>query len=325
MIKPVQAILSRWSGPDPATALGAGLGNGGLPVGSPAPEFTLPSPDGERVSLESILAAEESPLLLVFSDSGCGPCQALMPELAGWQSEHAGRLAVAVVAGGDQQGNREKATQHGLQRVLLQSEREVSEAYQASGTPMALVIGRDGLIESPTVGGTEAIRTLVAQATRPVLAVRQVPASDRHRHDVDPSPPVPDTSRVGQPAPELALRELDGELIALTDLYADRTVAIFWNPGCGFCQWMLPDLRALEDDPPEPAPQLVVIATGDPDAVRELQLRSRALLDPDSEAMHAFAAGGTPMGVQIDHGRIASPVAAGADAVFALIHARSPV
>jgi len=306
------------AGAEAEGALGEGLAGGGLAVGSVAPEFTLPSVDGEPVSLGSLLAAR-TPLLLVFSDSGCGPCEALMPEMAGWQSEHASRLAVALVASGDAPRNRAKAAEYGVQRMLLQSEREVSEAYQASGTPMALVVGADGLIKSPTVGGAEAIQALVTQATRRALIVRQVPASNGH-HD-EPAPPLPDTSRVGQPAPELSLRDLDGELVALTDLYGRRTVAIFWNPGCGFCQRMLADLKALEIDPPEPAPQIVVISTGEPDMVRELALRSRVLLDPDGEAMNAFSAGGTPMGVQIDQGRIASPVAAGAEAVIALIHA----
>jgi thiol-disulfide isomerase/thioredoxin/uncharacterized membrane protein YphA (DoxX/SURF4 family) len=306
------------AGAEAESALGEGLIGGGLAIGSPAPEFTLPSVDGAPLSLGSLLAAQ-TPLLLVFSDSGCGPCEALLPELAGWQAEHASRLAVAVVAGGDAQRNRAKAAEYGVQRMLLQSGREVSEAYQASGTPMALVVGADGLIKSPTVGGAEAIQALVTQATRRALIIRQVPASNGH-HD-EPAPPLPDTSQVGRPAPQLSLRDLDGELVALTDLYRRRTVAIFWNPGCGFCQRMLPELRALEIDPPEPAPQIVVISTGEPALVRELALRSRVLLDPDGEAMNAFSAGGTPMGVQIDQGRIASPVAAGAEAVFALIHA----
>lgn len=49
-----------------------------------------------------------------------------------------------------------------LERVLLQPERQVAEAYQSHGTPMAVVIGRDGTIASPSVGGSEAISTAIA-------------------------------------------------------------------------------------------------------------------------------------------------------------------
>lgn len=312
-------VLAGGNGGPPA-ALEAGLAGGGLAVGSPAPEFTLPSLDGEPRTLAWLLG-DGVPLLLVFSDAGCGPCEALLPELAGWQREHADRLAVWVLASGDEQRNREKAQRHGLERVLLQAEREIADAYQAHGTPMALVIGADGLIASPAVGGVEAIRTLVAQATRPALAVRHVPSANGHQNGA--SPPPPDTSRVGQAAPELVLADLDGHAVALKDLYAERTLAVFWNPGCGFCQRMLPDLKAFEDDPPAGAPQLVVISSGDPEQTREQGIRSRVLTDPEGQAMGAFDAHGTPMGVLIEEGRIASHVAAGADAVFGL--ARSPI
>ena len=61
-----------------------------------------------------------------------------------------------------------------------------------------------------------------------------------------------------------------------------------------------------------------MISVGDADRVREEQIRSTVILDPHGEAMRAFQAGGTPTGVLIQHGRIASPVVAGADAVFKL-------
>jgi thiol-disulfide isomerase/thioredoxin len=260
------------------------------------------------------LLASGLPLLLVFSDAGCGPCDALLPDVAGWEREYAQQLAVAVIASGDQERNRSKAERHGLVRVLLQSEREASDAYLAHVTPMAVVIDSDGLIASPAVGGVDAIRTLVAQAIASPLAVVQVPSSNGHRDDA----PTRASSRVGERAPELVLADLDGHQIALTDLYADRTLAIFWNPGCGFCQSMLDDLKAFERDPPAGAPRLVVISSGDPEQTREHDLRSRVLLDPDGQAMAAFEAHGTPMGVLIEHGRIASPIAAGAVPVLEL-------
>ncbi len=314
-------LAENGAGVDPGP-LGHGLHGGGLPVGSRAPSFELEDVDGQSRSLGSLLSGDRR-LMLLFSDAGCGPCDALMPQLAGWQCEHAEELQIAVIASGDPERNRAKAAEHGLELVLLQSGREVSDVYQAHGTPMALVIAADGMIASPTVGGPDAITTLVAQATRPELAVRGVPSAIANGNGAAPRPappPPPDTSRVGEPAPELVLASLEGREVALKDLYHERTVAIFWNPGCGFCQRMLADLKAFEDGPPEGAPRLVVISSGDPDRVSEQEIRSTVLLDSESEAMSAFGAGGTPMGVLIDEGRIASPVAAGADAVFELIH-----
>ena len=62
----------------------------------------------------------------------------------------------------------------------------------------------------------------------------------------------------------------------------------------------------------------MVISSGDADRVRGQEIRSRVLLDPEGQAMSAFDAHGTPMGVMIEHGLIASSVAAGADAVLQL-------
>lgn len=298
--------------------LGNGLQGGGLAVGSTAPAFELEDLHGERHSLASLLSAGR-PLIVVFSDAGCGPCHALMPELARWQDEYADALTLAVIASGDVEQNRAKANEHGLEPVLLQKEREVSDAYESYGTPTAVVVDPDGRVASPAVGGEPAIRTLVSQATRSRLAVVQVPAPARANGN---GGPPSQSDKVGQPAPRLVLLDLDGAHVALEDLYAERTLAIFWNPGCGFCERMLEDLKLFERQPPAGAPRLVVISSGDPERVREQQLGSTVLLDADGEAMGAFDARGTPMGVLVDEGLIASHVAAGADAVFEL--ARAP-
>jgi peroxiredoxin len=299
-------------------AVGAGLADAGLPVGAPAPEFTLLSTEGERHALGSLLAPGV-PLLLVFSDSGCGPCNTLLPVLAGWQRELHQRLQIAVIAGGDPERNRAKAERHGLERVLLQTETEVSDSYEVHARPMAVVIGPDGRVQSATVGGAAQIRTLVARASAPPLAVVQVPSAGGDSIGAAAA----DSSRVGEAAPELVLADLDGRRVALSDLYGERTLALFWNPGCGFCQSMLADLKAFERDPPTDAPRLLVISSGNREQPREHDLRSRVLIDPEGLAMDAFGAHGTPMGVLIEHGRIASPVAVGAGAVLELA-ARSP-
>jgi thiol-disulfide isomerase/thioredoxin len=310
--------------------LGAGLRGAGLAVGSPAPDFDLESIVGERASLASLLSSGRR-VMLVFSDSGCGPCDALMPDVARWQREHHAQLQIAVIASGDVERNREKATRHQLARVLLQSEREVANAYQSYGTPTAVVIGTDGLIASPSVAGSEAITKLTAQATRTLVPVRQhapsanghaAPSANGHANgSAPPAAPSPDRSRVGQPAPELVLADLDGARVALKDLYQERTLAVFWNPSCGFCRQMLPALRAIEENPPSGSPRLVAISAGDASVVREQGIPFRVVLDGEGEAMRAFGAGGTPMAVLVEQGLIASPVAAGADAILTLIRA----
>jgi methylamine dehydrogenase accessory protein MauD len=135
----------------------------GLPVGSQAPAFELSGLYGETLTLEA-LRAPGRPVMLLFTDPGCGPCNALLPEIGRWQQEHAEELTLSLISRGTAEENRAKMTEHGLQHVLLQQDWEVYEAYQGTGTPSAVVVLPDGTIGSPVVGGAEAISTLVAQA-----------------------------------------------------------------------------------------------------------------------------------------------------------------
>jgi hypothetical protein len=68
----------------------------GLQIGSAAPDFELPALDGARHTIESLTRAG-LPLMLIFSDPHCGPCQALAPEVARWQREFSEELTIAVV------------------------------------------------------------------------------------------------------------------------------------------------------------------------------------------------------------------------------------
>lgn len=99
---------------------------------------------------------------------------------------------------------------------------------------------------------------------------------------------------------------------------------LFWNPRCGFCQQLLPELIAWEQDRPPDAPELLVISTGDAAANTAERFASPVFLDAASSAMAAFGAGGTPMAVAVDAaGRVSSPLGTGAPGVKQLLPAAS--
>jgi thiol-disulfide isomerase/thioredoxin len=94
---------------------------------------------------------------------------------------------------------------------------------------------------------------------------------------------------------------------------------LFWNPGCGFCQRMLDDLKAVEADAPEGAPRILVVSTGTVEANKAMGLRSTVVLDQGFSVGNAFGAGGTPSAVLVDQeGKVASEVAVGAPAVLGM-------
>jgi thiol-disulfide isomerase/thioredoxin len=131
---------------------------------------------------------------------------------------------------------------------------------------------------------------------------------------------MPEGPKVGEPAPEIKLDDLmSGKSVELKDFKGSETLVLFWNPGCGFCQQMLPDLKDWEANPPEGPPKLLVVSAGTPEANKEMGLSSPVVLDQQFEAGRAFGAMGTPSAVLVDaEGKVASEVAVGAPAVLEL-------
>lgn len=285
----------------------------GLPLGAPAPAFSLEGLYGESVTLESLISAD-TPVMLLFTDPKCAPCNALMPQISDWQRELVGELTIAVLTRGSPQDSRAKVREHGVVSVWLDHGLTVYEAYQAAGTPGAVLIDGRGRIASDVVAGAEAIADLVAEATRaPALPVVQIP-----RRPPSLPPPV-----VGAPAPAVELAGLAGEPVALSASDGD-TLVLFWNPGCGFCQRMLDDVRAFDRSAAAGAPRLLLVSTGSAAENEELALQAPIALDPDFTAGSAFGMTGTPSAVLVDrHGTIASEPAVGATEVMALTTATS--
>src|SRR5207248_9691484 len=99
-------------------------------------------------------------------------------------------------------------------------------------------------------------------------------------------------AEVGDPAPEVELRDLDGNTVGLAAQRGGETLVLFWNLGCGFCQQMLPDLKAWEANPPPGAPRLVVVSSGSAEDNRAMGLKSRVVLDGGSGVRRGCGANG---------------------------------
>jgi peroxiredoxin len=283
----------------------------GLAVGSVAPEFRLDGLEGESQTLSSLLS-EQKPVLLLFTNPRCGPCEALLVEVGRWQRELSSVLTIAIISEGTIADNH-KSAERSLSHVLLQQKREAAELYQSWGTPGAVLVRSGGFIGSPLAQGAEAIRTLVARSVGGAHALQLVPTA---------SAPANNRLRAfnrGDPAPPITLRNLGGKTVSLTAFRGRKTLLLFWNPGCGFCQRMLTDLVVWETSRPRGAPALAVVSIGSADEGRQMGLSSPVLLDASRQAAAAFGASGTPMAILLDgEGRIDSEVAAGAQAIFAL-------
>src|SRR5215212_6978225 len=301
----------------------------GLSVGAPAPAFSLSGLYGETMTLDSLRAAEK-PVLLLFTDPGCGPCNAMMGDVGKWQRDLAEKLTIAVITRGSLEDNRKKAKQNSLTHVLMQNNNEVAGAYQTYGTPTAVLVRPDGTIGSAAAGGAQEIRTLVEQAAagkvptrRPRLAALPRPTQGQ-RPTANAQAPRGIAS-IGKDAPIVELNNLNGETVKLADFAGHPTAVLFWNPGCGFCQRMVDDLKAWESNKPEGAPKLLVVSTGEVERNRELGLSSPVVLDSGFTVGRAFGASGTPSAVLVGaDGKIASGLAVGGPTVISLLKNEAP-
>jgi peroxiredoxin len=147
---------------------------------------------------------------------------------------------------------------------------------------------------------------------------------------LDPTQPVPSQPAglaMGLEAPTFELPDLSGHLISLESLQGSPLLLMFFDPGCGFCRTMAPDLAKLPIDGKNGQPVPVVVTAGDVDANRKLieehGIQCTVLVQSGREVAAAYGTNGTPSGYLIDEsGRIASQLKAGAPELLEL--ARDP-
>jgi methylamine dehydrogenase accessory protein MauD len=114
----------------------------GLKPGKKAPDFTLPGANGMEISLHDFAGRK---VLLVFTQSGCSPCKAIIPEL----NRLGPAQQVLVINNGDPEATRQWSTEVAAHfPVLAQEKFTVSKRYEVFATPFAFLIDEKGVVAS---------------------------------------------------------------------------------------------------------------------------------------------------------------------------------
>lgn len=299
----------------------------GLPEDTKAPAFELPDIDGNLVSLSSILsqdADKKKAAFLVFTSPNCGPCQAMMPNYVEWQEKYADTVTLVMISQGTAEENRAKVAGYGVTHLLLQQDKEVADAYKVRGTPSAVAIRYDGFTYGKLAEGEDGVRDLLNEFTAGVVSRLPNPLLTVNSPKNGMTYPIP--PKIGEPAPDLTLLDLDGNMIKLSDFRGTPTLLLFWNPGCSFCQGMLKDIllweREKEKKPVKGTPQLLVISIGGTKMENQMGFKSKVVLDDTPSSYSAarwFKSSGTPMAILLDeNGIVSSKLAEGATEVMEL-------
>ena len=298
---------------------------GGLPLGSPAPEFDLPDLAGVRRKLSSFRGRE---LLLIFFNPQCGYCTKMAADLAALPTDgRDGRPVPIVVSTGDPEANRKLMEQYGIRGVyLLQEQMEVAIQFRAQGTPMGYRIDKSGRIASELAVGGEPLLKLFASNAKPTSDSAAAHAHDKsHGKQPDPSLARSRLNRSGlksgTTAPAFQLPRIDGGELSLADLRGDRVLLVFSDPECGPCDELAPRLEELHAQRSDL--QVLMISRRDPEATRakaaKLGLSFPIVVQKQWEVSLQYGMFATPIGYLIDEqGVLLSDVAVGVEPILAL-------
>jgi len=276
----------------------------GLPPGVRVPPMTAENVEGRPVNWSDLLESSRS-VLLLFTSPGCSACRDLGQDIRAWQQRVAGQLRLVLASDGTAEEVWREASDFGLTDMLVDRDLRLFHAFEAKGTPSAVLVREDGTVGSCVTSGRAAILALLARE------VAESESGSRAAARV--------AATLGTQLPGLPLRLLEGGSRTVAELIREPTVVLFWNPGCGYCRSMRNDLRRWERHQLPRAPRLVVVSTGDEASIRAEGFEVSVLLDPDFALAGALGIGGTPMAVLVDaESRVASALAAGPEAVLAL-------
>jgi methylamine dehydrogenase accessory protein MauD len=136
--------LMRWRLEELEATMPSRVGRSGLKPGKKAPDFNLPTVSGGEIALREFAGRQ---IFLVFTQSGCGPCHQIMPELN--RLQFTGTIQVLVVNNGEIEVTRKWAAEARAQLlVAVQEHYSLSRQYEVFATPFAFLIDERGIIVS---------------------------------------------------------------------------------------------------------------------------------------------------------------------------------
>ena len=129
-----------------------------LLIGESAPDFSLESMDGKKISLDDLNGKKT---LLTYWSLDCGWCDKMLDDLREWdETRGADEPELLLLSSGSAEKHREL----GLQSpIIFDDDKDISEKLGMDGTPSAVLINENGKIASEVAVGAENIFALIGK------------------------------------------------------------------------------------------------------------------------------------------------------------------
>ena len=141
---------------------------GALAAGAPAPEISLTSAAGQKLSLADAL--KKGPVLAAFFKVSCPTCQFTMPFLERiYETSGSANFTIWGISQNDAADTREFCKEYGLKfPALIDGDGfPASNQYGLTNVPSVFLIASDGKIQVSSAGFAKAdLETIAAQAAR---------------------------------------------------------------------------------------------------------------------------------------------------------------
>lgn len=186
------------------TAPGA-TGGGGLVSGAdadeeledylrtPIPYAVLERADGSTVLLRELAVGQA--VLVVLLAEGCGPCNRILPQVAGWAERLTPLVAVQPVFHQRVANLAAETVEQAGGDPLHDLDGNMQRALGAGGSPMAALLGADGFTAGGPVIGSGAVEEFVADVLAQIEEAREA-------GELPPPGELPQSGQIPQPSAE---------------------------------------------------------------------------------------------------------------------------
>lgn len=164
-------------------------------VGSPAPDFQAATLDAAKRT-KTLADYRDQVVLLNVWATWCAPCRVEMPSMQRLHEQLGPKglriVAVSVDDPGSEKAIGDFAKDMGLTfEILHDASGKIQRAYQTTGVPETMVIGRDGLIHKKVIGAADWSSPANVALLEQLLAGRHEAGSDDHSGHGAPAPSAP--------------------------------------------------------------------------------------------------------------------------------------